>query len=102
MTRTFTIRVGDDEDFEYEADYYDVRKALKAVSGWTDDKIEYAFDNDAWDGIADNPDDAFEELVDDYYDEICDYFQETKADDIKASIDMDEYVDWYYKYGRNL
>lgn len=102
MTRTFTIRVGDDDDFEYEADYYDVQEALEAVSGWTVDKIEMVFDNDGWDGLADNPDDAFDELVDDYYDEICEYFQETKSKDIEAAIDTDEWVDWYYRYGRNV
>ena len=71
--------------YEYEPDYYELKDALEHVC--TNEEIN---------------EEEFEDLVDGYYDELAEYFQETKADDFKAAIETDEYVDWYYRYGRNI
>ena len=100
MRYYYTLDI-DGEDFEYEPDYREIIDALREVSAVNIDTLEEDIENGKYDGCADNYDDALDELNDDYYDEMCDYFKEKVGADIKASRDMDEWVDWYYRYGRN-
>lgn len=83
MTTKFYINV-DDVSYEYQPDYYELKEALEHVC--TNEEIN---------------EEEFEDLVDGYYDELAEYFQENKEDNYKAAIEMDEFVDWYYRYGRN-
>lgn len=46
-------------------------------------------------------DEYLADLVEDKYTELCEYFEETKADDIAANWEMDEEVERFYRYGRN-
>jgi len=100
MINEFEIEVKGRE-YTYDAEYSEVRDAIADITGLSEDIIQEQIDNGTWDTDAEDIDDAYDELVEDLYDELCDYFQRLKASDIAASIDMDEYVDWYYKYGRN-
>lgn len=101
MIYEYELEIGG-HDYLYEPDYYEIREVIEELSGFSEDDIQDMIDNGTWDTDAESVDDAMDELCDDLYDEMCDYFQRKKGDDIKASIEMDEYVDWYYKYGRNI
>lgn len=100
MIYEYELEIGG-HDYLYEPDYYELREAIEELSGFSEDDIQDMIDNGTWDTDAESVDDAMDELCDDLYGEMCDYFQRKKGDDIKASIEMDEYVDWYYRYGRN-
>lgn len=81
-------------DVELEVEDTEIWNALK--------KIADINKNDFEDEGFESKEEYLEELVDGYYNELCEYFKELKTDDIIANWEMDKEVENFYIYGRNF
>ena len=80
-------------DVEIEVEDEEVWSVLENLGGYNRKDFEI-------EGFEDE-NEYFEDLVDGNYQELCNYFEETKADNIAANWEMEKENERYYRYGRN-